>query len=91
MTNGRLFEILYQLLGKENVTAAKLAKHFEVSTRTIYRDLDALSAAGIPVYTEKGRNGGVRLMKGFVLNKSLLSKEEQNEILFALQSLKETH
>ena len=45
----RMFEIVYILLQKRRVTAKELAEHFEVSTRTIYRDLDALSMAGIPL------------------------------------------
>ena len=49
----RMFEIVYILLQKRRVTAKELAEHFEVSTRTIYRDLDALSMAGIPLYTNK--------------------------------------
>lgn len=69
------------------MTATELAAHFEVSTRTIRRDVDALSGAGIPIYAARGRNGGVRLLPEFVLNKSLLTSEEQDEILFALQSL----
>ena len=53
----RMFEIVYILLQKRRVTAKELAEHFEVSTRTIYRDLDALSMAGIPLYTNKGHQG----------------------------------
>lgn len=84
----RLFEIVYILLHKKKVTAKELAERFEVSVRTIYRDLDALSIAGIPVYTNKGKNGGIALMEDFVLDRSLLSKEEQNEIMFALEGMK---
>lgn len=87
----RTFEMIYILMQKKCMTAAGLARHFEVSTRTIYRDIDELSAAGIPVYTTKGRGGGVRLMDNFILDKSLLSEEEQDEILFALQSLRATN
>jgi len=86
MTN-RLFEIVYILLGQKSVTARALAERFEVSTRTIYRDIDALSLAGIPVYTEKGKGGGIGLLPDFVLSKSLLSEGEQSEILTALQGL----
>lgn len=68
-------------------TAPELAEKFEVSVRTIYRDIDALSGAGIPIYAEAGRNGGIHLMKGFVLDKAVLSKEEKQEILTALQSI----
>ncbi len=87
MQESRLFKIVYHLLNKGQVTAPELAKKFEVSVRTIYRDIDALSGAGIPVYAETGRNGGIHLMDGFVLDKAVLSKEEKEEILTAVQSL----
>lgn len=90
MQVGRLFEIVYLLMERGSVTAGELAKRFEVSTRTIYRDIDTLSGAGIPVYAVKGKGGGIRLLSDFVLDKSLLSEAEQNEILFALQSLRAT-
>ncbi len=87
MQINRLFEIIYLLLNKKSITAKELAEHFGVSQRTIYRDVDNLSLAGIPVYTEKGKGGGISLLPDFVLNKSILSEEEQNEILSALQGL----
>lgn len=86
----RLLGIMYILLSKENVTAAFLAERFEVSVRTIYRDIETLSQAGIPVYTKKGKNGGICIMERFVLNKMLLTEEEQQQILSALLSLEET-
>jgi predicted DNA-binding transcriptional regulator YafY len=76
---------------RKTVTAAQLASHFEVSTRTIYRDVDVLSLSGIPVFTEKGKGGGISLLPGFVLDKSLLNDKEQHEILTALQSLAGVH
>ena len=76
MKESRLFKIIYHLLDKGHTTAPELAKKFEVSVRTIYRDIDALSDAGIPVYAEAGRNGGIRFLHGFVLDKAVLSKEE---------------
>ncbi len=88
MQISRLFEIVYILLERGSVTAGELAKRFGVSTRTIYRDIDTLSFADIPVYTDRGKGGGIRLLGDFVMNKTLLSESEQNEILFALQSLK---
>ena len=65
MQESRLFKIVYYLLNKGQATAPELAEKFEVSVRTIYRDVDALSEAGIPVYAEAGRNGGIHLMKDF--------------------------
>lgn len=85
----RLLGIIYILLNKGNVTAAELAERFEVSVRTIYRDVETLSMAGIPVYSRKGKNGGIGLTEQFVLNKMLISKEEQQRILAALTSLGE--
>ncbi len=85
--NNRLFEILYILLQKKKVTAKELAEKFEVSTRTIYRDIEALSSANIPIYMSKGKDGGISILEEYVLNKSILSEEEQKQILFALQSL----
>lgn len=86
----RLLSIIYILMNKGTVTAAELAERFEVSVRTIYRDVDTLSMAGIPVYTTKGRGGGISLTEQFVLNKMLVSKKEQKQILAALTSLRET-
>ena len=87
MKNSRLFEILYLLVEKRAVTDRELAERLEVSERTIYRDVDALSAAGIPVFTQKGQGGGIRLMDQFVLDRALLSQAQQDEILFALQAI----
>lgn len=83
----RLFEIVYVLLNKDRVTAKELSERFGVSQRTIYRDIDSLSIAGIPVYTEKGKGGGISLLPGFTLNKSLLTEQEQEDIISALQAL----
>ena len=86
--NNRLFEIVYILMQKRKVTAKELADRFEVSTRTIYRDIETLSGANIPVYASKGKDGGIGLLDEYVLNKTILSEEEQNQILFALQGMK---
>lgn len=90
MQESRLFKIMYYLLDRGHATAPELAEKFEVSVRTIYRDIDALSGAGIPVYAETGRNGGIHLMKDFVLNTAVLSEKDKREILTALQSLNAT-
>lgn len=87
MQINRLFEIIYILLDKKKATAAELAEHFDVSRQTICRDIDILSTAGIPIYTERGKGGGISLLPNFVLNKSILTKKEQDEILSALHGL----
>ena len=87
MQESRLFKIVYHLLNKGHATAPELAKKLEVSVRTIYRDIEALSEAGIPIYTETGRGGGIYLMSDFVLGKAMLSEKEKKELLAALQSL----
>ena len=61
MKINRLIEIITILLNRQTVTAKDLAEHFGVSKRTIYRDVYALSSAGLPIYTEKGNGGGISL------------------------------
>lgn len=87
MQVNRLFEIIYILLEKKVVTAKELAERFEVSQRTIYRDIEALSAAGIPVYMSKGKGGGISILPEFILNKALLTEEEKSEILSSLKAV----
>ncbi|MDB1940580.1 helix-turn-helix transcriptional regulator [Clostridium tertium] len=87
MKGNRLFEIIYILLDKKNVTAKELAEHFEVSQRTIYRDIEDLSQSGVPIYMTKGKGGGISLLSDFILNKAILSQEEKKEILAAMQGL----
>lgn len=91
MKTERLFQILYLLLEKKKISAPELAEKLEVSPRTIYRDIDTLSASGIPVYTLPGKNGGISLLPGYKFDKSYLSDKEQDEILFALQSFQATN
>lgn len=86
MQINRLFEIVYLLLGKQKMTATELANHFDVSKRTILRDIDTLTTAGIPIYTIQGKGGGVAIMDNFILSKAVLTEAEQNQIIFALQS-----
>lgn len=90
MKISRLFEIVYLLLEKKHMTAAQLATHFEVSQRTILRDIESLTMAGVPIYTLQGKGGGISILDTFVLNKTTVSKEEQSQILMALQNLAPT-
>ncbi|MDR0311089.1 MAG: YafY family transcriptional regulator [Acidobacteriota bacterium] len=90
MQINRLFEIVYLLMDRKRVTANELASHFEVSKRTILRDVDALTMAGIPIYTTQGKGGGIFIQDHFVLNKTLISEDEQKQILFSLQSMSAT-
>ena len=66
MQVNRLFKIVYILLDKDRVSAKELAERFEVSKRTIYRDVEILSSCGIPIYMSKGRNGGISLLPDFI-------------------------
>lgn len=83
----RLFEIVYILLDKNKVSARELAEQFEVSTRTIYRDVEVLSSAGIPIFMTKGKGGGISLLPDYVLNKAVLAKDEKADVLSSLQVL----
>ena len=84
MQISRLIEIIYILLDKKSVTAAYLAEKFEISVRTVYRDIEALSRAGFPVYAERGRNGGIKIMDGYCLDKSLLTENDKSELIGAV-------
>ncbi|TWH58322.1 putative DNA-binding transcriptional regulator YafY [Desulfitobacterium sp. LBE] len=86
MQINRLFEIIYILLEKRTVTAAELAERFEVSARTIYRDVEILAQGGMPIYMSKGKGGGISLLPDFILNKAVLTEEEKSEILSSLQA-----
>ncbi|GFI48143.1 hypothetical protein IMSAGC019_03470 [Lachnospiraceae bacterium] len=90
MSESRLFKILYYLLDRKRATAPELAAEFEVSPRTIYRDVEVLSSVGIPVYAEPGRNGGIYLLQDFILDRAILSENERQEVLTAIQSISAT-
>jgi predicted DNA-binding transcriptional regulator YafY len=90
MKINRLLEITIILLSKGTITAAELAARFDVSVRTIYRDIDVLSTAGVPVYTLKGNGGGISLMEGFTLNKALFTRQESESLFLALKTLQST-
>jgi len=81
-----LRETIY-LLNHGRVTAAKLAERFEVSTRTIMRDMDTLCIAGIPVFVHMGPEGGYEIMDSFKLQQHLLGTVDYSFIVSALQTL----
>ena len=83
----RMIGILSVLLQKEKVTAPYLAEKFEVSRRTINRDIEALCMAGIPLVTEPGVNGGVSIMEGYKIDRTVLTTSEMQAILAGLRSL----
>lgn len=85
MQESRLFGILYHLLQTGRATAPELAEQLEVSVRTIYRDIDALSSAGIPIAAERGRGSGITLPERYTLDRALLSPQEQEQLLTAVQ------
>lgn len=87
MKESRLFKIVYYILENGRATAPELAKKIEVSVRTIYRDVDVISSAGIPIYVTTGRNGDIQILENYVLDKALFSEKERQDILAALQSI----
>lgn len=87
MKINRVFEILYILLNREKISSKELAEKFEVSVRTIYRDIEIISGAGIPIFMTQGRNGGISLLQNFTLNKQVLTENEKKDMLIAIQSL----
>lgn len=83
----RLIGILSILLQSEKVTAPYLAEKFEVSRRTINRDIDNLCKAGIPIVTSPGHNGGISIMDGYKIDSTLLTSSDMQTILAGLRSL----
>ena len=83
----RLIGILSILLQREKVTAPELAEHFEVSRRTIQRDIESLCRAGIPIFTTQGTGGGISIMEGYRVDRTILTAPEMQAILAGLRSL----
>lgn len=87
MKMDRLIGILTILLQNGKTTAPALAERFEVSRRTIMRDIDSLCRAGIPVVTAQGGSGGISIMEGYKINQSVLTTEELSHLTAALKGL----
>lgn len=83
----RLIGILSILLQQEKVTAPQLAEKFEVSRRTINRDIEDLCKAGIPIDTAQGLNGGISIMEGYKIDRTLLTSSDLQAILAGFRSL----
>ncbi len=83
----RLLGIVMVLLQKEKVTAPYLAEKFEVSRRTISRDIEDLCKAGIPVVTLQGGNGGISIAEGYLIDKSVLTYQELEHVVTALRGM----
>ncbi len=83
----RLLSILMLLLRKDRVQAKELAEKFEVSTRTILRDIDAINLAGIPIVTYQGVNGGIGIAEGYRLDRSILTSDEMVSIITSLKGM----
>ncbi|MBR2562498.1 MAG: HTH domain-containing protein, partial [Eubacterium sp.] len=87
MKTDRLIGILSVLLQKDKTTAPELAEQFEVSRRTINRDIEALCMAGIPIQTLRGPDGGIRIMDGYRMDRTILTSKDMQMILAGLRSL----
>ena len=83
----QLFEFVYILIDKKQVTAKEMSEHFGVSMRTVYRWIEALSVSGVPIYSLKGRGGGIAISENYALDKTLLSEEERLAILSSVKAL----
>lgn len=83
----QLFEFVYILIDKKQVTAKEMSEHFGVSIRTIHRWIEALSVSGVPLYSLKGRGGGIAISENYALDKTLLSEEERLAIVSSVKAL----
>ncbi len=87
MKTDRHIGILSVLLQKDTVTAPYLAEQFEVSRRTINRDIEDLCRAGIPIVTRQGVNGGISIMEDYKFDRTLFTQRDMQDILAGLRSL----
>ena len=87
MHTDQLFELVYILLEKKKVTAGEMARHFGVSARTVYRWVEALNMADVPVYAEKGKGGGIRIAENYAIDKAVLTEREKLDVLAGIRTL----
>lgn len=90
MQVSRMFEMLYILLASDRVSASALAERLEVSVRTVYRDAQALAEAGVPIYAERGRSGGLCILPGYRLSRTALSETDRRGILASLRAMEQS-
>ena len=83
----RLIYILLSLLNKKRITAKEIAERFEISTRTVYRDMDTLSLAGIPIYSERGDKGGFYIPSDYKIDRNFFTEEERQFIIHMSQNV----
>lgn len=86
----RLFGIMLMLINKNKVTAKEMSDYFNVSVRTIQRDIDDLTIAGVPIYADVGKNGGYQLLEDFKIDHSYFNTNEAKVLISFLQSLQES-
>ncbi|MCQ4922937.1 YafY family transcriptional regulator [Tissierella carlieri] len=83
----RLLSIIVILLNKDNITAKELANRFEVSVRTIYRDIETINLAGIPIVSSQGRDGGFSILDNYRMSHQLLTLDDMTSIIIALKNI----
>lgn len=86
----RLISIIMLLLERKKISATKLAEMFEVTPRTIYRDIETINSAGIPIVTETGVNGGIGIMEEYKIEKKLFTLSDITALLIGLGSIHST-
>jgi predicted DNA-binding transcriptional regulator YafY len=86
----RLLAIIMLLINRKQINAKELAEYFEVSQRTIYRDIDAINQAGIPIVSYMGAEGGFGILENYKINKNFLDDYEINSLITALKNLNNT-
>ena len=83
----RLVSIIMILLERKKISASELAEMFEVTPRTIYRDIEAISLAGVPIVTYPGVNGGIGIMDEYKIDKKIFTKSDVETLLIGLSSM----